>query len=149
MRRPSIAFGVLLGAVTSLPVMAVAYLGQIVLNLPFPPFDVFDWMARVLPGPLVTFGIDSMVAVIRGLNLGQISNLAKAGEQAMAIANFILLSAVLGGVLSWFVRRDRRSSFKASLVLALIGEGFLLIVRVALDKPGAGLVASGLWLAFS
>ena len=86
MKRPSTLFSAVLGAVTSLPVMAIAYLGQTVLNLPFPPFDIFDWIARVLPGGLVTFGIDSMVAVIRGLRLGQISDLAKTGERMMAIA---------------------------------------------------------------
>jgi hypothetical protein len=76
MRKPSIFFGAVLGAVTSLPLMAIAFLGQSTLSLPFPPFDIFDLMGRVLPGGLVTFGIDSMVAIIRGLNLGQISDLA-------------------------------------------------------------------------
>jgi hypothetical protein len=25
-----------------------------------PSFDVFDWMTRVLPGPVISFGIHSM-----------------------------------------------------------------------------------------
>jgi len=147
MKRPSLLFGAVLGAVTSLPVMALAFLGQRALELPFPPFDIFDWLARILPGGLVTFGIDSMVAIIRALNLGQISNLAKAGEQAMAIVLFIILAALLGMLLAWIVGRFQAASRRASVVVALVGEALLLIVHVALGKPGPGLAASGLWLA--
>ncbi|MFN2149275.1 MAG: molybdopterin-dependent oxidoreductase [Anaerolineales bacterium] len=146
MKRPSTLFSAVLGAVTSLPVMAIAYLGQTVLNLPFPPFDIFDWIARVLPGGLVTFGIDSMVAVIRGLRLGQISDLAKTGERMMAIAIFIVLSAFFGALLGWFVRRRHRRSLSWSLASGLAAALLILIVRAALEKPGAGLAASGLWL---
>ena len=73
MKRPSPLFSAVLGAVTSLPVMAIAYLGQTVLNLPFPPFDIFDWIARVLPGGLVTFGIDSMINIMLFLDSSAIS----------------------------------------------------------------------------
>ncbi|MEJ2012947.1 MAG: molybdopterin-dependent oxidoreductase [Anaerolineales bacterium] len=146
MRKPSILFGALLGAVTSLPVMAFAYLGQSLLNLPFPPFDIFDLSARVLPGSLVTFGIDSMVAIIRGLNLGQISDLAKAGERTMAIVIFIVLSALFGALISWTIRRNRDTSLVWSLGFGLAAGALLLLVRAILNKPGAGLAASGLWL---
>jgi DMSO/TMAO reductase YedYZ molybdopterin-dependent catalytic subunit len=146
MRKPSIFFGAVLGAVTSLPLMAIAFLGQSTLSLPFPPFDIFDLMGRVLPGGLVTFGIDSMVAIIRGLNLGQISDLAKAGERAMAIVIFIVLSALFGMLLSWAVRRNRETALVWNLGFGLAAAALLLLVRAVLNKPGAGLAASGLWL---
>jgi hypothetical protein len=125
MRRPSTLFGAVIGAVTSLPVMALAYLGQRTLSLPFPPFDIFDLMARLLPGPVITFGIDSMVAIIRGLKLGQISDLAKAGERTMAILIFIVISALFGALLSWIVRRTSQASLSCccSCLLRSISPG--------------------------
>ena len=57
-----------------------------VAGLPFTPFDLFDWLTRVLPGSLIAFGIGTMVAVIRALHLGPISGTAKLAEQAMAMS---------------------------------------------------------------
>jgi hypothetical protein len=70
MKRNSLVTGVLVGALTSLPVIALSLLGAWLANLPPIPLDVFDWLARTLPGPLVGFGIDSLVALIRLFNLG-------------------------------------------------------------------------------
>ena len=67
-----------------------------VAGLPFVPFDVFDWMNRVLPGRLIAFGIATMVTVIRALNLGPTSETAKLAEQTMAVAG-LFLTGVGGG----------------------------------------------------
>ena len=61
MRQSSLRFGVLAGLVTSLPVMALLYLGQQLAGLAFVPFDLFDLTARILPGDIITFGIDLIV----------------------------------------------------------------------------------------
>ncbi len=146
MKKPSIVFGALIGALTSLPLMAVAFLGQQLFGLPFPPFDLFDWIARTLPGGLITFGIDSMIAIIRGLNLGQTSNLAKAGERATALVLFIVVSALFGLLLSWFTRRRSEYALSwnlgASLALGLV----LLMVHASLSLPGPSLAVSALWI---
>ena len=39
--------------------VAVSFLGWTAAGLPFLPFDLFDWIARILPGSLVTAGIES------------------------------------------------------------------------------------------
>src|SRR5512140_2298762 len=84
-RGPSLILGALLGALTILPTIALDYLGAQVAGLPFVPFDVFDWLARVLPGGIITVGIDTMVTVIRTLGLGPISATAKSMEQSMGV----------------------------------------------------------------
>ena len=48
------------------------------------PFDIFDWFARILPGDVITVGIDAMVNIIDTLNLGSTSETAKLIEQLMA-----------------------------------------------------------------
>jgi hypothetical protein len=71
MRRISGAgMGALLGGITSFAVIALFYLGDRLLGMPFVPFDRFDWLARMLPGGVVTAGIDAIVLLIERLNLG-------------------------------------------------------------------------------
>jgi hypothetical protein len=70
MRRPSLFLEALLGGLTSLPLIALSYLGQQWAALPFIPFDLFDWLARVLPGQIITNIIDLMVRLITLLGLG-------------------------------------------------------------------------------
>ncbi len=74
--------------------IAVFYAAWKLAGLPFVPFDVFDWMTRVLPGPVISFGIHSMVTVIRALHVGPTSVVAKAVEQAMGIAGLFVTGIV-------------------------------------------------------
>jgi hypothetical protein len=46
MRRIFLLIGALLGGLTSLPLIALSYLGQQLAGLPFVPFDVFDHRYR-------------------------------------------------------------------------------------------------------
>jgi DMSO/TMAO reductase YedYZ molybdopterin-dependent catalytic subunit len=94
-----------LGALTSLPVIALFALGERFAGLPFLPFDLFDWVSRVLPGAVITFGIDLMVALIRGLQLGPTDTTAKLAEQALALIQVVAGGALLGAILAWLARR--------------------------------------------
>ena len=84
---PSLGFGALAGALLTAPLIGLMYLADKLLDLPFTPFALFDWIARELPGPLVTFGIDLM---IDGLRLAgfSVAAAAKTGEQMGAILMF-------------------------------------------------------------
>ena len=145
-RIPGVWTGAALGALTSLPVMGVSYLAERLLQVPFIPFDVFDWMARVLPGQVITTTIDLMVAVIRGLNLGPTASTAKLAEQGQAIGLFILTGAVLGAALGVFGRGSQNP-----VRLGLIAGAVLLIgiipVELSVGFPQAGPGLSLVWLA--
>lgn len=94
-KRTSIWLGALLGGLTSLPLVALFYLGEQLAGLPFLPFSLFDWVARALPGNLITLGIDGMVQVIGLLNVGPTSAVAKAMEQLMGLVMFVGGAVVL------------------------------------------------------
>jgi DMSO/TMAO reductase YedYZ molybdopterin-dependent catalytic subunit len=96
--------GALTGALLTAPLLVALQLGRQLAGLAFPPFDLFDWTARRLPGPLITFGIDSMVTAIRALRLGEISDAAKIAEQTLAVANSLLIGAGAGAVLFGLLR---------------------------------------------
>ena len=102
---PGLLAGALTGALLTAPLLIALHLGHQLAGLAFTPFDLFDWTARRIPGPLITFGIDSMVAAIRTLGLGEISDVAKIAEQTLAITVSLLIGggagALLFGVLRW------------------------------------------------
>ena len=76
-------------------------------GLPFFPFDLFEATTRVLPGALITGGIDVMVKVIMALQVGPLSQTAKLAEQMLALVQFIVIAAVFGAVIAAIARRMR------------------------------------------
>jgi DMSO/TMAO reductase YedYZ molybdopterin-dependent catalytic subunit len=147
-RHPSLLVGAVLGGLTSLPLVALSYLGAQVATLPFVPFDLFDWLARVLPGNVITVGIDSMVRVITLLGLGSIDTTAKSLEQAMGIILVIAGGVVLGILLAWGIRR---TAWKGSTIGAILGLLVFLVVagvEVSLRSASSGADLGALiWLA--
>jgi DMSO/TMAO reductase YedYZ molybdopterin-dependent catalytic subunit len=146
-RKHGFLRGAVLGGVTGLGVTGLFYLGQFVANLPFLPFDIFDWMARHLPGPIIGFGIGTMVRVIDGLKLGPTAATAKLAEQSIAIIQFVVAGIVFGLVLTTLARRIPDRSVAIGLIGSVILLAFALLVEFELGFPQAGMLPSIAWLA--
>lgn len=130
LKRPGFLTGALVGALLTAPLVAVFYAGWKLAGLPFLPFHVFDWTARILPGRVITFGIDSMVRAIRGLHIADTASAAKAAEQAMAVTVFLVAGIIAGGVLFALLRALRtRSSFGGALLGAGLGVGSVMLLH--------------------
>ena len=84
MKRLSIGTGALCGALLAAPFIGVMYLADKLAGLPFVPFDLFDWIARVLPGPVITFSIDLMIDAMHLVGVS-VAETAKTAERALAI----------------------------------------------------------------
>ena len=97
-----VGLGFLAGVLLTTPLIAVMYAANHWLDLSFPPFDTFDWVARELPGPLVTFGIDTMIEVLMLAGLS-VKDFAKTAEQIMAIGNFFIFGVALTALVYWLV----------------------------------------------
>ncbi len=97
MKQRTLGFGTLVGIMLAAPMIAMMYAAQKWVKLSFAPFDVFDWIARLLPGPVVTFGIDRMVDALL-LFGASVSGTAKTAEQTMAVGLF-LVGVVIATVL--------------------------------------------------
>jgi DMSO/TMAO reductase YedYZ molybdopterin-dependent catalytic subunit len=136
-----------LGGLASLAVIGLFYLGGRLFHLPFVPLDVFDWLARVLPGPVINLTIESMVKIIRTVNIGPTWAIAKTAEQLMGIGLLVIAGVVFGGGLAIIGRRrpDRLPW------LGMAGGFVLLAAAVAAEVtvgfPAAGTLLSVLWLA--
>ncbi|MCB9127707.1 MAG: molybdopterin-dependent oxidoreductase [Ardenticatenales bacterium] len=138
--------GLLIGALSAVALVALFFMGNALASLPLVPFDIFDWIARVLPGNLITLGIDGIVRLIDTLNLGDTSRSAKLIEQLMAGGMIVAFGAAAGGVVSAV---GRSAPQRAPLVGALLGlVGFLFSwVAAATIGFGANRLLSLLWLA--
>jgi len=102
MHKPSIVTGIIASVLLALPFVAVLYLLDVLLMVSFPPFDLFDYTARVLPGDVLTFGIDLMVDTIRALDIGRTDTVAKLAEQTMAVMIFTGI-AIVNGIIFFVV----------------------------------------------
>ena len=126
--KPRLREGGLLGAILSGPFIAASYLGWKLGGLPFVPFDLFDWIARALPGSVVTFGIEAGVVILRALHAGSTSAAAKTAEQAMAMSAFVAASAVVGALMVGLLRLSGETALLPGGVLGvLLGGGTLLV----------------------
>ncbi len=144
--RGTIARGALVGGLTSLPLMALLYLGWRLMELPFLPFDLFDWLARFLPGDVITLGIDAIVNVIDTLDLGSTSDAAKTAEQLMALGLGALGGVVAGAGVASSLRSADKLNWRLGAAVGLIA--FVLASFIELDlgflaKPVLALI----WLA--
>jgi DMSO/TMAO reductase YedYZ molybdopterin-dependent catalytic subunit len=148
MRRKNIFLrGALLGGVTGLGVIGLFYLGKIAASLAFLPFDIFDWMARHLPGPIIAFGISTMVQIISGLKLGPTASTAKLAEQSIAVIQFLIGGIIFGLVLTALTRRFPRRGVMWGLIGSAIVFAFALLVEIELGFPAAGSGVTIAWLA--
>jgi len=146
--RQAIWYGGLTGLFLTAPLVSIFYLGSRLAGLPFVPFNIFDWATRILPGAVISAGIDAMVSLIRWLNLGATSTAAKIAEQIIAIAGFVLIGISLGAILFGVMRfGQRKFAFAIGLIVGcLLGLAALQISR-SIDQTGtADPAAIGMWI---
>ena len=119
-RRIGLGSGLLSGVLLTAPLTALLYLADKLAGLPFVPFALFDWIAKVLPGPVVTFGIDVMIDGMRMLGMS-VAGTAKTAEQIGATILFFLIGVVIGMifmvVLKW---RNADPMFSYGLIAAAV-----------------------------
>ncbi|MGD8633373.1 MAG: molybdopterin-dependent oxidoreductase [Anaerolineales bacterium] len=144
-KTPSIGLGALLAGLLALPWMALSFLGNQLLGLPFPPFVLFDWIGRTLPGDLITFGIDSIVAVVNGLGIGQLSETAKNVERSIALLIFLGILTVVGTWIAYRAKKRARVSNDAALGWTLGLSVVMLLINASLGFKQVGFLPSALW----
>ena len=145
-----VLIGSAVGALLTAALIAVFYAGWRLADLPFVPFDVFDWTTRILPGAFIEFVISAMVAAIRGLHLGPTSVVAKLIEQAMGIVGLFITGVIAGAVLFGVLRALRgRYSYMSGFFLGLISAIPAVLISSFLGKSAvAPPLVSALWILF-
>jgi DMSO/TMAO reductase YedYZ molybdopterin-dependent catalytic subunit len=146
--QPGLVTGLLVSAMLTASLISVFYLAWKAVGLPFVPYDVFDWMTRILPGQVLTVGIGAMVMVIRALNIGPTAAGAKTAEHGMAIAGIFFANLIAGTIL-FSIIRALRGRYARTLGLALgiaVGVPFVLISHQVGQTAGTGPALSAVWV---
>jgi DMSO/TMAO reductase YedYZ molybdopterin-dependent catalytic subunit len=97
MTTRNVGIGALVGGLLTAALTGLSYFAYRLVALPFAPFELFDWMGRVLPGPVITFGIDRMIDTLLLLGVS-VADTAKSAEQTIALGQFLVGGIVLGAV---------------------------------------------------
>ena len=146
MKTRIVALGALVGGLLVVPMVALMYLADQWLNLSFAPYDVFDWIARILPGPLVTFGIDLMIDSLNLVGLN-VADTAKTAEHIQAILLFGV-GGIVASVIVHFVVSHRPSIGGPALgLIAGVILGLpIAIISAAMTQVSTSAVFIILWV---
>ena len=146
MRKLSVGTGALAGALLTGALIGVMYFADQLAGLPFIPFDLFDWIARVLPGAVVTFGIDLMIDAMRLVGMSVAAS-AKTAERAMAIAQFFVVGVVAGALFFGVVRlRGARPDFAVGLVIGALFGLPMIAISIAIGGSDVAPTLVIVWL---
>jgi DMSO/TMAO reductase YedYZ molybdopterin-dependent catalytic subunit len=146
--RPEILGSLFVGSMLTAALIGIFFFGWRVVGLPFVPFDMFDWLTRLLPGHLIAFSIGTMVAAIRALHLGPTSATAKIAEQGIAIVG-LFFTGVVGGVILYVILRAVRRAYGVTLGLGLgivLGFPAMLISLQASKSASVGAGVRAVWV---
>lgn len=146
MKLRIIALGGLVGGLLTAALTAVFYLASQLLDLPFVPYDVFNWMTRILPGDLVTFGIDTMIdgMILLGID---VADSAKTAERVSAILQFLAIGIVFGAIYFGIMaaRRAKGERLAGLIAGALLGLP-MMGISLAITPSEMIPVLSILWI---
>lgn len=146
MKKLNLGLGSLAGGLLIAPLIGLMYLANQLAGLPFGPFDLFDWLTRVLPDPLLTFGIDRMIDLILLFGL-DVADVAKTAEQAMAILQFFVIG-VIAGVVFFAILTVRRikPDLMASLIIGALFGLPMIAISIAIGQSTVNPALRILWL---
>ena len=151
-RKPTLWLGALVGGLLTTTLTSLLFLADQIAGLPFIPFDVFDYVSRILPGPLLTFGIDMMVEMIIAFNMGETSAAAKSAEQAMGLGAFLVLGTLAITLLYWLMNRSNTSARNLipGLALGLAFGAVLMLISSQINLTAtAPVVAQIVWVVLA
>jgi DMSO/TMAO reductase YedYZ molybdopterin-dependent catalytic subunit len=138
--------GALTGALLTASLIAVSYAGWKIAGLPFAPFDVFDWIVRLLPGPFVTRVIEIDVLIARAIGVSSIGATTKAGDQVMALTGLVLTGAVSGALLFLLLQLSNEPAVLFGAILGAILGGLTLLAETHLRRLPSRPLAAGAWV---
>jgi DMSO/TMAO reductase YedYZ molybdopterin-dependent catalytic subunit len=140
-QRVSFSWGLLAGLLATSPLLALFYLAHHIAGLPLVPFDIFDWLTRVLPGGILTFGIDSLVKLVSALHLKNTSGSAKTAEQSLAML-IVLLAGIIAAAV-FFAVRKRTPGRVPGITLGLIAGIPAALISYSMSRQAAAMATIG------
>ncbi len=142
--RSTIGRAILVILLVSVPLLAVLYLGHWLLGLPFPPFDLSNWLNQIGFGPWV--GLTDALIGTTAVNADDLLRRTMQAQWILGATLFFLLALIVGILFYGQTRRRGRSRLLVTLLFGvLFAAPFVLAALGLADStlPGGIVVA---WL---
>ncbi len=138
--------GALVGGLLTASMISLMYLADQIAGLPFAPFDLFNWIAGVLPGAVITFGIDLMIDTMLFLGIN-VADAAKLAEQGMAVIIFLILGILTGAIFYAIINaRQIKMDILAGLVIGALFGLPIVVISVGFGDTSVNTVIGFIWL---
>ncbi len=134
MKKVTLATGALIGGLLGVLLITVLYLGNQTLSLPFVPYDLWNWQARVIPRNLLSLAVAGIGGTLARLFGANESVWGQSAERIASLLIPVLLLALAGLAIAWAKRRTRQPGRRIGAVV-----GVLALVLVAGLELNAGL----------
>ncbi|MFQ3566045.1 MAG: molybdopterin-dependent oxidoreductase [Aggregatilineales bacterium] len=152
-KHPAVLWGALVGTLLMIAALSIFFFGFAAASFVFVPFSLFDWIARTLPGPLITFGIDLMVDIIMALNIGSLAETAKTAEHILALIFMLAIGAIASALFFSLMRQiaqrgaiRRHSSIPGAALGISVGVPLWLITQAVPGVEIAGPILNAIWI---
>ncbi len=135
MKKPGLFIVALISFFLTLPLIVVFFVGWKVAGLTFVPFNLFDWISRLLPGPVITFSIDTMVKAIRFFHLGHsTATAAKSAEQFIAVFTFLIVAIISGIIIFSISTRSKKFKLLPGIISGIVLGILILMIDLNLGR---------------
>ncbi|MEO8392455.1 MAG: molybdopterin-dependent oxidoreductase, partial [Chloroflexota bacterium] len=148
MKKPAIWLGALVAGLLALPLLAVMYVGDQIAGFPFVPFGLFINVRDYTPGVIITKTIDTMISVIRGLNLGRTDTVAKMVEESLGVIMVLVIVVIAGAIFFRFMNRmtHRQEWIPGAIFGLIVGIPLTIVNMVGNQVYTADKLTSAIWL---
>lgn len=145
-KPPGIGLAMLVILLATIPLIGIMYLGSRFLNLPFAPFDLYDWPIRAGFTPWIAF-VDTLAGSQAAIG-GNIAQSASVVQWTLSVGLFLLIALGLGlAFYAFVVRRGRVPDLVDGLTIGVILAAPVVFVSLtASGSPLPGLLKA-IWLA--
>jgi hypothetical protein len=126
--KTRLLIGFTVGFFISLPWLALMYAGQQVIGAPNIPFELFEYLTRVLPGGMISLGIEWLIELVTFFGPGQTSATGKIVEIVAAYLLALVLLILFGGSYAITLQKLRTSWGVRGILAGLILSIFTILL---------------------
>lgn len=145
-RRPGLGTVILVILLTTAPLLGLLYLGAQLLNLPFTPFDLYDWPIRVGFGPWI-----SLIDALNGAQTADGGNIAQSAPLVrwlLALAVFLIIALAIGlAFYAFILRRGRIPDLIDGLAIGALFAAPMIFVSLTTSPSTLPAALIVVWLA--
>lgn len=144
--RPGLGTVILIILLTTAPLLGLLYLGAQLLNLPFTPFDLYDWPVRAGFGPWISL-IDALTGA-QAAGGGNIAQSAPLVRWLLSLGVFLALALFFGlAFYAFIIRRHRVPDLVDGLTIGALFAAPMILVSLTTSPSTLPAALNVIWLA--